>query len=704
MLAAVVLAPLPLVGHLVTTQLVRPAAAAPGWGHVTLATLALWAIIESLIVTTLGILGRLHLPELLLVEVSLLAVGASLIVRDRGRTVLRECSRIPGRVGDVSRWPLAERWLLALICGTGTLLLAQEIWIPTQDYDSLSFQLPRVAEWYQHGTLFKPIPQFPPEIHINRYPYVWNTLYFLALAPMGHDEFILLPNLVAWTMLGVATHRLARFGGGDPAGSFLAAVLLLLAPLTVANVHTAHTDLPLAALFVSSIYFTLYAAQHRDPCSGLLAVACAGMLLGIKMSGIGYFALLAALWAWVFLASWRTRRHPGSALLAALRGHPLLGVIALGSLGLLGGSWYLRNAWETGNPLGFVQVSLFGRVLWEGSHTRATVTETSLLGNFHLTEAEHWSILAYALTESWGVPGLVFIGASLAVLGTLLRPRGGRAPLLALALLCLGSFYIYAAGPWSGKIRPTAELSSVWIGRQLRYGFPFLTLLAVLAGTQLRLRFSPLVAGGMAALATVATVDALTHSGMFLEWYPRRSTVLLAGAVAGFFAATTPAVWGVAQSRLIALLNLGRRRPGLGIAASLVALVLASLTSLSALGVRRDVRYSLHGGIARFIDEELPATARVGFWGTHKTYLLYGHALRRPLHFLALRAHPTWDAALAYVRAAPVDVVAVGPVIDQSPRWHRIHRLADDKAGLQRIHGEDVQQHVLVYRVRPRPD
>jgi hypothetical protein len=208
----------------------------------------------------------------------------------------------------------------------------------------------------------------------------------------------------------------------------------------------------------------------------------------------------------------------------------------------------------------------------------------------------------------------------------------------------------------------------------------------------------------MAGLATVATVDALTHSGMFLEWYPRRSTVLLAGAVAGFFAATTPAAWGAARSRLIALLKLGRQWPGVGIAVTLVALFLASLTSLSALGVRRDVRYSLHGGIARFIDEELPPKARVGFWGTHKTYLLYGHALRRPLHSLALRAHPTWDAVLAYVRAAPVDVVAVGPMIDQSPGWRLIYRLADEGSGFQRIHGEDVRQHVLMYRVLPRPN
>jgi hypothetical protein len=525
---------------------------------------------------------------------------------------------------------------------------------------------------------------------------------------MGHDQLILVPNLVAWVMVGLATYRLVRLSGGHRAASFLTAALLLLMPLSVANVHSAHHDLPLAALLLTSFYFSLHAWRQGDGCSAFLAGACAGMLLGIKMSGLGYFALLATVWLWLFLQSWLEQRGPRSAIVGALRDHRLMAALALASIAVLGSSWYLRNAWETGNPLGFFQVSMFGRVVWKGSITKALINQTNLAHNFHFNDLAHWSILWHALRESSGLPGLAFVAAALCAPYRLARRTADRAVLMALVVLCLGSFYIYAAGPWSAKLRPADDLSSAWIGRQMRYAFPFWSLLAVIAGTQIRFRLSPRVKWFLGGVATIATVDALRHSGMFLEWYPRRSTAFLAGAVALCFAASTPALHRFAGPRLTRLATWGRQRPsaiiGPGVVIALAAMLLAAHTTLSALGVRQSVRNSLYGGIARFIDEELPAHAQVGFWGTHKTYLLYGRTLRRPLHPLALHAFPTWKDMLVHVRAARVDVVAVGPLIDQSPVWSLIDRMADDGSGFERIHGDDARHHVLVYRVLPGTD
>ncbi|MGH7369195.1 MAG: ArnT family glycosyltransferase [Candidatus Rokuibacteriota bacterium] len=702
LLLGVVCAPLPLVWHVLATHYLS-SSTTPALDHMGLAALALWAIVESLVVTGLGLVGHLRLFELVLVEASLLMSGVWLVMRDRPKAA----SRLRYDIGlpAVREWPAVDRWLLALIGGMSVLLLVQEVWVPTQDYDSLSFQLPRVVEWYQRGTLFEPIPQFPAEGPINRYPYAWNTLYLLALAPMGHDQFILVPNLIAWMMLGLATHGLVRLSGGHPGGSFFAAVLVLLMPLSVVNVHTAHNDLPLAALFLTSIYFSFHAWQQGDGCSALLAGACAGMMLGTKMSGLGYGALLATLWLWVFLRSWLKQRRPQAAIMGALRDHRLMAVLAFASVGVLGSSWYLRNALETGNPLGFVQVSILGRVVWDGTTTKALINRTSLLHNFHLDYLGHWSILGQALRESLGLPGMAFIAAALCAPYTLLRSRAGRAVLLAMIGLCLGSLYIYAAGPYSGKMRPDDDIGSVWIGRQMRYGFPFWGLLAAIAGAQIRTPLSPLVRWILGGVATVATVDALRHSGMFLEWYPRRSPALLVCAIGLCFAASTPALRRITSLGSIRLAAWWRRRPGAiigaGIVMALLVMLLTSHTTLSALRVRQDVRNSLNGGISRFIDEDLPANERIGFWATHKGYLLYGQALRRPLHSLALHAPSTWEEMLAYVRTEPVDVIAVGPLFEQSRLHGWLSLVANHKSGLQRIHGDDVRNDVLVYRVLP---
>ena len=706
LLVGAVIAPVPLVWHIVSNYSVRPAAPPPALSHMGLAALALWAVVESLVVTSLGLVGHLRVFELLLVEASLLAFGAWLMMRDRGRVAFRLCASMWAHSRDLSNWPPAERWLLALICGTGLLLFAQEIWIPTQDYDSLMFQLPRVVEWYQHGMLFEPIPQFSAADFINRYPYAWNTLYLLALAPMGHDQFILVPNLIAWMIFGLAAHGLVRLGGGHPEGSFIAAVLLLLMPLTVAQVHTAHNDLPLAALFLASVYFTFHAWQERDARSVLLAAACAGMMLGTKMSAVGYGALLATLGLWVFLGSLLKQRRLPSAIVGALRDHGLIGVLALASIVVLGSSWYLRNALETGNPLGFFQVSILGRVVWEGATTKALINQTNLVNNFDLADPAHWSILGRAVKESAGLPGIAFAAAAVCAPYTLLRRTADRGVLLAMMILCLGSLYIYVAGPWSAKLRQNDNMSADWIGMQMRYNLPFWGLLAAIAGAHVRSRLSPLVKWVCAGVATIATVDALRHSGMFLEWYPRRSTALLVCAVAGCFVTSTPALRRIAGSGLIRLAPWGRQRSGAITVMVLVVLVVTGHTTRSALAVRENVRDSLYGGISRFMDEDLPATARVGFWGTHKTYLLYGKTLRRPLHALKLRASVAWEDVRAYVRATQVDVIAVGPLGDQwsGEVWAVVHQMANDKSGFQRIHGDDVRQHVLVYRVLPGPD
>src|SRR4029450_11901312 len=94
------------------------------------------------------------------------------------------------------------------------------------------------------------------------------------------------------------------------------------------------------------------------------------------------------------------------------------------SIGLLAGSWYVHNALVTGNPLGFVQILILGRVLWPGEVTQAWVHKPHLLYNFSLINPAPWEILRTAVANSFGLPGLVLAVLALAAPFQLFsRPR-----------------------------------------------------------------------------------------------------------------------------------------------------------------------------------------------------------------------------------------------------------------------------------------
>jgi dolichyl-phosphate-mannose-protein mannosyltransferase len=691
LLTAVVCAPLPIVLALVADDLIcssRSVSLTDCW----LGTLVLWTVTESLVVVSLGLSSHLFVAELLMAETVVVAVGMPMLIRRRG-TVARWWRMSLDGLGRCSG---AERWMLFVVTGLLVLLVLEEFGLPTGDYDSLAYQLPRVVEWYQQGTFLERPPQWAG--WINSYPYGWNTLFFLMVAPLGHDQLALLPNLTAWLMLAVVTYGLARLGGGQRTGSLAAAVLLLLMPLSVINVHSAHNDLPFAVFFLGSLYFSLRAWQQRSGSLALLAAACAGMMLGCKMSGVGYIVLLLGIWCSLAAIGWRARRWRWSTILEPCR-YPVLAVLCLGSVGLVGASWYLRNASENGNPLGFFQVSVFGWVILKGPVTRAFIDQTSLTGNFRLGDARHWAILARAIRQFPGCPGMMLAVGGAFLPFALFRRRNGRVILLALSTLCLATLWLYAAGPWTAKDGFEPDISD-WMGQQMRYSFPFWGLLAAVVGATMPRPSGTLIPGIMMVGAAIGAVDAVRHSALYAEFSHRRATLLFAGALALASLAGTGLGRPPARRLVARLRSAWSRQPRAAVAAGIALVLLLTLSASAAMliarGRRQAAQEARYGGIGRFIDEELEPRARVGFWGSHTSYLLYGRDLNRRLRYLALDQQPTWEDMARYVRSQPVDVVAVGPKVQPSPVWGW---LADHPEAFVRIHGHHIFRDVVVYRV-----
>src|SRR6185503_15888584 len=124
----------------------------------------------------------------------------------------------------------------------------------------------------------------------------------------------------------------------------------------------------------------------------LMALLCVTMISGVKMSGLAYAGLVMALALWLYVSNRLTGRA-GPQWRETLREQRLMAGLVLVSAGLLGGSWYVRNVLVSGNPLGFVQIVILGRVLYPGEATQAWVNQTNLLHNFSPMSSHHWGVL-----------------------------------------------------------------------------------------------------------------------------------------------------------------------------------------------------------------------------------------------------------------------------------------------------------------------
>jgi hypothetical protein len=355
----------------------------------------------------------------------------------------------------------------------------------------------------------------------------------------------------------------------------------------------------------------------------------------------------------------------------------------------------------SGNPLGPVRVAIFGKVLWDGLVTPAMVTSDSLLHNFVMGSSSHWSILGSAVVSPLHLPGLTLLAGSVALPWALWRQARDRAALLAVTGLCVACLYLYVSSPWSGRFPGEPGLSS-FMGQAVRYGLPFLGLLAVLTGASCRWARSwaltALVLVGYAS-GMVASVDPWGRVPPAFIW---PAMIVTIGIVLGLTGR-----W--LRDGGLARRSTCRRPRSVGrvcvfIVAGMALLALGLATTSAAGRFRHRIQDRLFGGIVRFVDDELPRTARLGFWGHYPAYVLYGKHFRRQLKFVELQNARTEEELVRIFKETGIDAVAVGP---RGPAWTSVSApawslLAERGGHFERIHGRDVTTDVMVYRLKRR--
>lgn len=629
------------------------------------ALLGLWLVLLMLAVAIPGLLGALAPAPVALA----LALLASPLAWPRSRARAWSTLGDLVRAGDALRRQLggAERLALAGVAAVGTAALATALLAPSRDYDTWMYQLPQVAEWIQHGYAASQEQWRVCESYGNGivwYPGDWTTLPWLACAGLGCDVWALLPNLLAWILLGAGAVGLAQGCGARPAAARIAGALVMTLPMAGANLASAHVDLAQGAFLTAALALGVHGARGRDRTSGWLALILAAVLVGTKMSGIPQLALLALLG----LAAWRRASPP---LVPAPAPARLLPVIAGAAVAALAAWWYARNWWWTGNPLGFLAVP---RWHWPGTIDAAYVRRTSLLHAFQPSRLAHWRLLAAALAAAIGA--LPLLGA-IAAARLVARPdRLGRALVVAAAVLA----WLYVDGPWSGKQATDPDLSW-WMMQQLRYTWGLWAVVAVMVGVAVR-------PGREEAVLVAATLGAAVAacSGGGTPWAGVPGAVVGAG-VAWAGTAGVPA-WS------------GRRWGAVGVALLLV---------LTAIGrpLRAHLLDTRGFGVPGYLATHTVPGEPVAFWGSHLSWLLYGEDLRREVTYLML---DRWQAAGATDRAAAtlagalagrgVHLLALGPKwVDFHPETY--HLIEDHPASFRLVHGDPAVWGMCLYAVVP---
>jgi hypothetical protein len=662
-------APLPLALAL------SPAASIPsGVLHRYVATLTWWCIIHLSVALPVGFAGHFHAGALFIAEVLVGVIGLAALARRHGSRAARPPRDMLRQLHGLTDREAFTCFAMAFVFASSLFSALTRV---ITNYDSLAYHLPTMARWYQVGR-FEMLAEYRG---ISRYPFSWEALCALFLFPFGDDVVVVLPQFVAWIMLGGITYLFSRRAGAARPLAVTAGCLVTSLPTVLHQLHSLHVDLAFAVVFLVALYYGLAWAHEGGAREAAVAVAAVGMLCGIKTSGLVYYLpmLVAVVGAVavrnaVMRRSLRLEWSPPEWLLVFVGGVAGLTIAA---------PWYIRNLMEVGNPLGDVQVAVGRWVLFPGHDPAALIYQTTLAALFDFANPRHLRILMYAVVHYLGLSFMV--AAAFMIIGLMARARGGgaapEAKRLGLWIVLVASAVLYWITPYSGDNGTHDWQITDWIGQGLRYAIPFATVLVIISvsGLTVYARHSE----ALSMIAPIAALAAAVQSAAPLR-VMTQFTVLWIGLVVAYVVVMR-VEWSATRA-YVALL----------VAAAAIAS--AAVPAAGALRERRaEHRREAYRGVSAFIEATVGRDETIGYLLSHKSYLFYGEHLDRRVVY----AHPDgagYEDWLWRLRGAGVALVAVGPLQGRRTADPVLAWLRDAEGPFRRVFGTDGIDAPVFYR------
>lgn len=675
-LLLIVLGPIPFVASVMHLQ--RRAVGTPCFARECLMVLTAWCGIEVLVGMCLGSIQSLRLHSVLISESALLLTGIAILSLLRRRSPLVRQSHAP----------LSESESSLFFMGTLILIGIALLWTvgvtPVTDFDSLWYHLPTMVHWYQSGTFATPDKVTVPAY----YPFSWELLSLLFLLPFQADAFVAVPNFIAWIIFGFSIYAVSGMCGASRLSSLLACVLTLSAPMVTAHVLSLHVDFPMAAFFLSGLYFLLSCQRSRSSWDYAFFAVSLGLLCGIKTTGLLYGGLLCAS---LLLLEMQASLIQGGARHEPSARHPLFqaaSLVAVGLAAIVAGYWYLRNFLEIGNPFGPFRVAVAGVTIFPGTTDLAEIRRTtSLAGLFSLRSVAHWKTFVGALKENFSIP-LILLFGSVGFLPFRIMNKDQpvrRRELALIAALAIGAACLYWMTPYSAEDLDRTHQGQItpFIGDAMRYAFPLVGLLAIAGATALSM--FPIREGGYLVMGATAV-------GMYFD---HRTMLLLVWV--GFVM-----VWSVPTLRgKVRLLASAASVLPVRVGMVMLCLLLAALAGRVGMQERAEKKVYSYGyfGILDFLDVNVNAQDSIGYFTSQPTYVLFGKNLNRRVVYVdaSSLSLSQWVDRL---KENNVRVVALGPIDGPTMLRQELVWLESPDSPFTRIYGQNVMGETLLYRLK----
>ena len=398
------------------------------------------------------------------------------------RDLVRQNAR---RILPALRTLSATEKLLALyLLATWALVFVLNLAPPNgADYDSLVYHLAVPAQYSHAGR----IEQLRFDHH-SYFPFTMEMLYGVALQLRGP----VFAKLFHWLMLPLGALTLVAFGqrAQSRVGGLLAACLFTSLPMTLIEASTAYIDLAFVAFSVAAVLCFAGAPTTNRAHSLLWSGAFCGFCLGTKYFGWLIFGFLGV---WLLAETLKTKPPNGA------RGVLIFGLSAL----VIGGAWYARNWIWVGNPVYPFAYGLFGGRGWT-AQMATTYDASQAIYGFGRSPIDLIALPFRLAMTPLNVGGFEGLGVRGQPLWPLIPGPVGTADPNSLTGLfdTPGLFAVTFPGPaifafslpallGRDKPRPILIAASLfvflWIfwaltSQQVRYLFPALALLAVVAG------------------------------------------------------------------------------------------------------------------------------------------------------------------------------------------------------------------------------
>ena len=275
--------------------------------------------------SSLGLIGRL--PLLLLTAAAILVFA--LVLRTRLRAVAPAGWSRP-----------AHPFLLSCLVGIGGITLLVALIGAPNSWDSMSYHMARVAQWYDHGN----VEHYYTAIDRQLWqPPFGEYLVLLGYAALGGRDY--LANLPQW-LAGLGTvlvvMEIARLLGASRRSQYVIALFAATAPIIILQSSSTQTDL-LGGFFVACAAW-LAVEQSISPRFGAKDVLWFGVALGLGIGTKGTSIPLGLPWVFLFLLPALRPFKPRTALLQSAA----ITVVIL----VLNGGHFLRNLADFGSPIG----------------------------------------------------------------------------------------------------------------------------------------------------------------------------------------------------------------------------------------------------------------------------------------------------------------------------------------------------------------